>query len=220
MQGKKIILAVDDMAENLTIIRTMLGDFFDVRLAKSASLALTMLANTTVDLLLLDIEMPGMSGFEFLKAAREKDPEFFKTPVIFVTSHASSDFIDQAINAGARDYIVKPIREEVLFKKIDSLIGFPDEEFAPLEEALHEIYSACAAGNSAKAEEGYQKASEIAKNMSDSVRERVAELERSISVFDYEKTLRRLEELSTYMKKLVFVREFRAELKENPPETY
>ena len=121
MADKKIILAVDDMPENLTLIHFLLKKDFDVRLARSAEQALSLLENTAVDLILLDIEMPRMSGFDFMEKFNE-NPEHKKIPVIFVTSHGSVDFINRAINHGGRDYIVKPIRSDILRNKINALL--------------------------------------------------------------------------------------------------
>ena len=123
MNSNKIILAVDDMPENLTLLRSMLKDYFDVRLAKSAKMALSLLENLKVDLILLDIEMPGMSGFDFLKRLRSRDGLNRKTPIIFVTTHAEDEFILNAINLGARDYLLKPIKAEALHKKLDTVFG-------------------------------------------------------------------------------------------------
>jgi putative two-component system response regulator len=123
--AKKIILAVDDMPMNLTAIRTILHNDFDIRLAKSAKTALAMLNTVKADLILLDIEMPEMSGFEFLEYLRTtaEYPEYRRIPVIFVTSHATEDFIARAASSGAEDYVVKPIVPAVLLEKVNAVIG-------------------------------------------------------------------------------------------------
>jgi putative two-component system response regulator len=121
MAEKKIILAVDDMAVGLTTVRTILQQDYDVRLAKSASIALDMLQQFKPDLILLDIEMPEMSGFEFA-ALLQQNPEHRNIPVIFVTSHANPQFIDQAMNFGAEGYIVKPFIPEALTKRVKSVL--------------------------------------------------------------------------------------------------
>jgi DNA-binding response OmpR family regulator len=87
-----------------------------------------------VDLILLDIEMPGMSGFQFLEKMYQDHPDNKKVPVIFVTSHTDSDIITHALNAGARDYIVKPIKSEVLLKKIAAIITLPMRKTAHEED--------------------------------------------------------------------------------------
>jgi putative two-component system response regulator len=121
-RSKKIILAVDDMAVGLTTMRTILQQEYDVRLAKSASIALEMLQQFKADLILLDIEMPEMSGFEFA-GLLHKNPEHKDIPIIFVTSHANPQFIDQAMNFGAEGYIVKPFIPEALTKRVKSVLG-------------------------------------------------------------------------------------------------
>jgi putative two-component system response regulator len=121
MAGKKIILAVDDMAVGLTTVRTILQQDYDVRLAKSASIALDMLQQFKPDLILLDIEMPEVSGFEFA-ALLQQNPEYRDIPVIFVTSHANPQLIDQAMGFGAEGYIVKPFIPEALTKRVKSVL--------------------------------------------------------------------------------------------------
>ena len=121
-EEKKIILAVDDMAVSLTTIRTILQGEYDVRLAKSAALALEMLKQVKVDLILLDIEMPEISGLEFVGLLK-KNPELKGVPVIFVTSHANPQFIDQAMAFEAEGYIVKPFIPEALIKRVKSVLG-------------------------------------------------------------------------------------------------
>jgi putative two-component system response regulator len=119
---RKIVLAVDDMAVGLTTVRTILQKEYDVRLAKSASIALDMLQQFTADLILLDIEMPEMSGFEFAGLLR-KNPEHKDIPIIFVTSHANPQFIDQAMLFGAEGYVVKPFVPDALLKRVKSVLG-------------------------------------------------------------------------------------------------
>ncbi|MDR2662609.1 MAG: response regulator [Treponema sp.] len=119
--AKKVVLAVDDMAVSLTTIRTILQHEYDVRLAKSAALALEMLKQIKVDLILLDIEMPEISGLEFVGLLK-KNPELKNIPVIFVTSHANPQFIDQAMAFEAEGYIVKPFIPEALIKRVKSVL--------------------------------------------------------------------------------------------------
>ncbi|MDR0731376.1 MAG: response regulator, partial [Treponema sp.] len=85
---KQIILAVDDMPVNLAVIRDILQNDFDMRLSKSARGALALLNSVKVDLILLDVEMPEMSGFEFLDKIKNnaEHPELKDIPVIFITS--------------------------------------------------------------------------------------------------------------------------------------
>jgi len=121
---KKIVLAVDDMSMNLRTIKVALERYFDVRLAKSGQLALSVLGNIRVDLILLDIEMPGMSGFEFLHQIR-KIPALMSTPVIIVTSHSGKEFSDHAIGEGANDVLGKPVNPQDLKNRVVQLLENP-----------------------------------------------------------------------------------------------
>jgi CheY-like chemotaxis protein len=123
--NRKIILAVDDMSMNLRTIKVSLEKFFDIRLAKSGELALSILRTTRVDLILMDIEMPDMSGFEVLEFIK-KLPELKEIPVIFVTSHVSTDLITKALRSGARDYIMKPFEPDVLLRKVYAALNGVD----------------------------------------------------------------------------------------------
>ncbi|MDR0671102.1 MAG: response regulator [Oscillospiraceae bacterium] len=122
MENKKIILAVDDMPTNLQILQSLLSDEFSVRLAKSGHMALSALARIQVDLILLDIEMPGLSGFDVMNEL-QKNPDHKDIPVIFVTAHATREFIARAAKAGAKDYLVKPFEPQALREKVRHVLG-------------------------------------------------------------------------------------------------
>jgi putative two-component system response regulator len=105
------------MSMNLRTIKVTLDKYFEVRLAKSGEIALSILGINKIDLILLDIEMPGMSGFEFLELIK-KAPHAKDVPIIFVTSHVSAELIAKAIKSGAKDYVMKPFEPEVLIRKV------------------------------------------------------------------------------------------------------
>jgi putative two-component system response regulator len=130
---KKIILAVDDLATNLAKIKEILDDEYDVRLAKNAQMALSMLNRIDVSLILMDIEMPGMTGFDFMRERAKNDHNKSDIPVIFVTGHASKEFVVRAAHAGARDYIAKPFDAETLRRKVKNALisagGMPFSDF-------------------------------------------------------------------------------------------
>ena len=203
--AKKIILAVDDMSENLTLLRTLLQDHFDIRLVKSAKMALALLDNLRVDLILLDIEMPGMSGFDFLKRLVETHPDNKHTPVIFVTSHADKDFFAQAVNSGARDYLLKPIKAETLYKKIDAVIGMPAEKTVSgqLEEKLNDLIAAAASGDSMRAESLTKELLDIAAAQDLQIRYSMDLIAKLIMAFDYEQGIAKIREFlhNLYLKR-------------------
>ncbi|MDR1931882.1 MAG: response regulator [Spirochaetales bacterium] len=150
--ARKVILAVDDIIPSLNVIRKVLEDTFDVCLAKSIDMASMILKSNKVDLILLDIEMPEMSGFEYLKHLRQT-PQYRDIPVIFVTSHATKEFIVQAMNSGAKDFIVKPVNPDTLTEKIYAALGAPEKTVSRelIEQMLADLKKACKKDMGAKA---------------------------------------------------------------------
>jgi CheY-like chemotaxis protein len=123
---KKIILAVEDMPLNLSAVKTILGNDFDLRLARSPIAALSVLDTVKVDLALVDIEMPEMSGFEFAERLRN-NPGQKDTPVIFVTSHETPDILKRAAACGAA-YVVKPLIPRILLEKVNALLDAGEKQ--------------------------------------------------------------------------------------------
>ena len=124
MDRRATILIVDDSSANLQLCKGLLGGEFDVRLAKSGKMALDALARMRPDVVLLDIEMPYMSGFEVMDNMR-KNTELKDVPIIFVTSHATEKLIVKAMGQGAADYIVKPFVPDVLRAKVRNVLRKP-----------------------------------------------------------------------------------------------
>jgi CheY-like chemotaxis protein len=149
IEERKNVLVVDDMALNLRTAKVMLDEFFNVFLAKSGELALGILRDMPIDLILLDIDMPGMSGFDFMELLT-KMPTAQDIPVIFVTSHVSSSFVSQASVVGARDYVVKPYEKFVLLKKMYTVIYGKDRFFMTKEGKCIPLPSKKEGGDGAK----------------------------------------------------------------------
>ena len=122
MENRKIILVVDDSSANLQLCKGLLDNEYDVRLAKSGKMALAALTRVRPDVILLDIEMPDMTGFEVLETIN-KDPDNKNIPVIFVTSHASEKLVIKAVGHGASDYIVKPFPPDLLRAKVKNALA-------------------------------------------------------------------------------------------------
>ena len=194
MANRKIILIVDDATETLTLLRSMLNDYFDVRVAKSAKMALGLLGNLHVDLILLDIEMPGMSGFEFLRQLKERKSTNKDTPVIIITSHSNKKFIDEAIGAGAKGYLLKPIKSDTLYEKIGTVIGMPESATNTMEEKLKMLLSAVGSGDSSQAESLTRELLVMARPREEQIRSSMEEIAKLILAFDYEKGLVKIQE--------------------------
>lgn len=101
----KKVLIVDDEPGVGTVLLTALGNDYDVSTATSGEQALELLARGAPDLILLDIDMPGMSGLEVLEQLREKN---IKSSVIMLTSVEKMETAERAFGLGAGEYITKP----------------------------------------------------------------------------------------------------------------
>ncbi len=111
------VLVVDDDQGLLSIIERILGREFDVTLASSGREALDVLENTSIDLILLDIMMPEMDGLEVCTSIKS-NPKSSDIPVIFMSGMEDEDTEEAALDAGAADFISKPIRPRILQTRV------------------------------------------------------------------------------------------------------
>ena len=108
-QNAPHILIVDDVAQNIQILATMLTvDPYRISFARSGKVALQLLEQEHFDLVLLDVQMPEMNGFEVCKAIKDR-AEWEDIPVLFLTAYAASDQSVEGFKVGAVDYITKPV---------------------------------------------------------------------------------------------------------------
>jgi putative two-component system response regulator len=117
-ERQKVFL-VDDNMSNLTAGRSMLKGQYDIFPIPSGNKLFEMLEKVTPDLILLDIEMPGMSGYEAMKKLRELK-ETHEIPVIFLTARNDPGSELEGLNLGAVDYISKPFSPPLLLKRIEN----------------------------------------------------------------------------------------------------
>ena len=121
METKRTVLAVDDNPVQLKLFKEMLVPRYDLRVVKAASEALNYLNTNKTDIILLDIEMPNISGFEFLSDVR-KIPSYKTIPMIIVSGNNSQEFIIQAKSSGAEDVLIKPVTAESLVDSIERVL--------------------------------------------------------------------------------------------------
>jgi putative two-component system response regulator len=112
-----LILAVDDEASNLQLLRQILQDDYRLRFAKDGPRALELAREERPNLILLDVMMPGMSGYEVC-AALKADPATASIPVIFVTALNDTDDELEGFEAGAVDYITKPVSPPIVRARV------------------------------------------------------------------------------------------------------
>lgn len=122
MTDKKSIVAVDDSGIMLRTIEKLLGGLYDYHAFSKGARALKYLKEEgRPDLIILDIEMPEIDGYEMLKQIREEE-KLKEIPVLFLTSNNGKEHVIKAAAGGANDYIVKPIDEKVFMKKVHNLL--------------------------------------------------------------------------------------------------
>lgn len=116
---KKTILVVDDEPRLTTLIKSYLTqEGFKVVTAENGAVALESAEKSLPDLVILDVMMPEMDGFEFLHAFRKK----FNTPVIFLTAKVQEEDQLQGFNMGADDYVTKPFRPRTLMARVHAVL--------------------------------------------------------------------------------------------------
>ncbi|MBE9546020.1 MAG: response regulator [Proteobacteria bacterium] len=124
MDERRTILIVDDVSQIRKILRYNLEEEgYDVIDADSGEKAIEYASENMPDLIILDIMMPKMDGYEVLRRLRESDITKH-IPVIFLTAKAQRKDVLKVIEAGGNDYVVKPYNFEELHRKIEKLIGY------------------------------------------------------------------------------------------------
>jgi len=113
------IIMVDDNRASLDMGRNMLKSFYEVYPATSANKFFEILENVIPELILLDIEMPDMNGYEAIKKIKA-DPRFDDIPVIFLTAKSDESSELEGFELGAADYVSKPFSAPLLLKRIEN----------------------------------------------------------------------------------------------------
>jgi len=114
----KTIILADDDPTNLAVGSDALDEYYDVLTLNSGARLLKALEKNIPDLILLDVEMPEMNGYEVIKRIKGK-PETAHIPVIFLTAKSDDENELEGLSLGAIDYIIKPFSPALLRKRID-----------------------------------------------------------------------------------------------------
>jgi len=115
---KTLIILVDDNPANLRIGKNVLAEKYAVATAPSAEKMFSLLDNNSPAMILLDVDMPEMNGYEAIKILKSK-PQTKDIPVIFLTARTESGDELEGLSLGAIDYIVKPFQPPLLLKRIE-----------------------------------------------------------------------------------------------------
>lgn len=117
LEQRPTILAVDDTPINLTMLNEILKPHYRVKVANNGSKALEIAANALPDLILLDVMMPGIDGYEVCRRLKA-NPATHHIPVIFLTSKTEVEDEETAFAAGAADFIHKPISPPIVLLRV------------------------------------------------------------------------------------------------------
>lgn len=140
------ILLVDDVPTNVKILEKMLSNCgYDLVSASSGEEALDIVRERDVSCVLLDVQMPGMSGYEVARLI-QKDPRICNMPILFVTANKADEAnVFDSYEAGGVDYLVKPVVAAVLRRKVQIFCALQDKErqiraqFAEVEQKNRDL---------------------------------------------------------------------------------
>jgi len=124
------LLIVDDDLEFITILRHMLNEYSDQHFATSAIEGLRMARELLPDLILVDYEMPDLSGAD-LCTVLKSDPVLRAVPVIFITGHHKTAVITATFKAGGSDFITKPVSRALLLRRVREQLQPSHERKSP-----------------------------------------------------------------------------------------
>ena len=123
MDKRQKILIVDDSKLNRDILKEILGDAYNYLEAENGNQAIQMIGeNIGIDLMLLDINMPQMNGFEVLKIMKRSQC-IAETPVIMISSEDAVDTMRKAYELGITDYITRPFDSVIVKKRVQNTLG-------------------------------------------------------------------------------------------------
>ncbi|HUI29099.1 MAG TPA: response regulator [Candidatus Acidoferrales bacterium] len=111
MSSKAVLIVDDSESIRKFLVFAIRAQGFNVIAARDGMEALEKLSKTKVDLIITDLNMPNMDGFEFLKAVRE-DREYRETPVIILSSLTNEQDIETGMKLGANSYLLKPFDQK------------------------------------------------------------------------------------------------------------
>jgi two-component system cell cycle response regulator DivK len=116
----KTILIVEDIELNIDLLTQLLEEDYNLLIAKDGAQGVMINEQKGPDLVLMDISLPIMDGYEATHRIREKFPTL---PIIGLSAHAMSQDADKAIAAGCNEYLTKPLDEDLLLKKLKQYLG-------------------------------------------------------------------------------------------------
>lgn len=123
---KPTILVVDDMKTNISILSDLLEDEYNIQSTISGNEAIQIATNEDIDLILLDIEMPQLNGYEVCRILKSSD-KTKNIPIIFITARSSEEDEEKGLNLGAIDYVTKPFSKTIVKLRIRNQIRLKEK---------------------------------------------------------------------------------------------
>lgn len=131
------VLIVDDAPSNIRVMAAVLQEQHRVKTAMSGQQCIEMAIKYKPDLILLDIEMPGLSGYQVCEELKSMD-ETRDIPIIFVTGRVNIEDEEMGLRIGAVDYITKPIRPVILSARVDTHVTLKRQQDRLIKMAMHD----------------------------------------------------------------------------------
>ncbi|MGB9664338.1 MAG: response regulator [Ignavibacteria bacterium] len=125
--GKPKILYVEDHLESALLVRTLLKNKCEVFITETYEETIDFLKENSVDLILLDINLPGKKDGVDLVKDLKKDDKYKNLPIIALTAYALAGDRERLLEAGCDEYIAKPMTKKELFDKLQKFIKLPEE---------------------------------------------------------------------------------------------
>jgi len=140
LDRKKIIVVVDDNAMNLNICKNILKLLYEVYPVSSAAKMFMLMERIIPDLILLDVELPEMNGYEAMRILKTNN-KFKDVPFIFISGNRDVENEMKGLNLGALDYIFKPIAGELLLRRIETHLSLIEhkKELNELNMLMHKM---------------------------------------------------------------------------------
>ena len=140
MDKRQKILIVDDSELNRDILKEILGETYNYLEAENGNQAIQMIGeNIGIDLMLLDINMPQMNGFEVLEIMKESQC-INETPVIMISSEADVDTMRKAYELGITDYITRPFDSVIVQKRVQNTLGLYMNQKHLINVVYNQVY--------------------------------------------------------------------------------
>lgn len=131
------VLIVDDAPSNIRVMAASLQDRYQIKTALSGNQCIEFAVKYRPDVILLDIEMPGISGYDVCKKLKSMD-ETSDIPIIFVTGRDNAEDEEIGLRIGAVDYITKPIRPIILSARVDTHVTLKHQKDRLVKMAMHD----------------------------------------------------------------------------------